>query len=171
MSVTAPTARDNKRWTYGVPASERGEAVGAASGVAARRDVVQCSGALGVEERVEETKRALSLVQERIVEERDDAGERWAGCARSVDTLELASDLDGELHALGGHVGERAALGVEEALVGVPELLEVARDGVGLVVGLREDVGEPARGEVRGRLGADTLRASNGRQAVRGQCR
>ena len=165
VSRTAPHIR--RKTTNRIPSLDGRETVSATARVATRRDVVERRRALRVQHGVQEAEGALAGVQECIVEERDDGRECRAGRARAVDALELAGDLDGELHTLGGHVGERAALGVDQARVRVAERLEVARDGVGLVVGLGEDVGEPAGGEGRGRLGVDALRAADRRQAAK----
>ena len=152
--------------TYRVPASDSREALRATARVAALRNVVERRRALGVQERVKEAERSLAVVQARVVEERDNRGERGRRRRRAVDSLELARDVDRELHALGRDVGERAALGVEQALVRVSERLEVARDGVLLVVRLREDVREPARGEGGRSLRVDALGAAHGGQAA-----
>lgn len=130
--------------TYRVPASDSREALRATARVAALGDVVERSRTLRVQERVEEAERGLALVQARVIEQGHNRRERGRRRGRAVDTLELASNVDRELHALGRDVGERAAAGVEQALVRVAQRLEVARDGILLVVGLREDVRESA---------------------------
>lgn len=147
--------------THRVPTCGSGEALGTAPGVAARRDVVKRGDALRVQEGVQEAERALAGVEQLVVEKRNNRGESRARCARAVDTLELASGLNDELHTLGGDVGVPAAGRVEETRVSVAERLQVAVDGVGLVVRAREYVREPARREVSGGLGADALRTSN----------
>lgn len=147
--------------TYRIPASGSGEALGTAPGVAARRNVVKRGDTLGVQEGIQEAERALASIEQLVVQERNNRGEGGARRARAVDTLELASRLDNELDTLGRDVGVPAAGGVEETRVGVAEGLQVAVDGVGLVVGARKDVRETARREVGGGLGADALRAAN----------
>ena len=162
---TSIIQRSTQEKTYRIPALDGGETLSAAARVRAGRDVVERGGTLGVKHGVEEAERALALVEERIVEERDDGGEGRARRGGAVNALELAVDLDRELHALGGDVGERAARGIEEAGVRVAELGEVRRDGVRLVRGLRKDVREAARGERRRGLRVDTLGASHRGQA------
>lgn len=148
----------------GVPACGGGEALRTTAGVAALGDIVERGGAGRVQHGVEEAEGGLALVEELVVEERDDGRERGRRRGRARYTLALASDIDDEVDTLGGDVGEGAALSVEEAGVSVSERLEVGRDSVFLVVGLREDVGEATRREVRGLL-IDALRAADRGQA------
>lgn len=145
--------------TYRVPPCSRWESLGSTAGVAPGGYVVQRRNPRRVQERVQESERALAGVEQLIVQERDDRRERRARRARTVDALQLPGGLDDELDALRGDVGVSAAGRVEQARVGVAETLEVAVDGVALVAGACEDVREPAGGEIGGGLGADTLRA------------
>ena len=119
-----------------------------------------------VDERVEEAERALALVEELVVEERDHARECRARRGGARHELALPSDVDDEVDALRGDVGERAALGVEEARVGVAELLEIPCDRVVLVRRTGEDVGEAAGGELGGGL-INALGATDRSQAGR----
>ncbi len=151
--------------TYRVPSCSSGESLGSTAWVAPRSDVVQRCDPSRVQERVQEAKRARARVEQFIVQKRDDRRERWARRARALHALQLPGGLDDELDALRGDVGISAPGSVEQARVSVAETLEVAVDGVALVCGAREDVREPAGGEVGGGLGVDTLRASYGGDA------
>lgn len=100
---------------HGVPARSGGEALRAAAGVAALGDVVERRGASRVQHGVEEAERGLALVEELVIEKRDDCREGGRRRGRAGHALALAGNIDDEVDTLCRDVGEGAALGVEEA--------------------------------------------------------
>ncbi len=152
---------------YRIPPICGGKSVSATTRVASLRYVVQRPGDTGrVQERVQESDRAATLFENGVVDERHhtrDGGARSAGAGHGFD-LPIHEDL--KALRLGGDVGERAPRGVEQAGIGIFKTLEVRADRVGLVRRPGKYVGEAARRERDGNLGAETSRTADGGHAA-----
>lgn len=104
--------------THRIPASLSGEPLRPASGVAARRDVVQRALARRVQERVEEAHCRLARRDEAIIEQRDDAREDRGARARPGYRRHGPVDHDLVRDACGGDIGVRTPGLVEQPGVG-----------------------------------------------------
>jgi hypothetical protein len=85
------------------------EAVGAATGVGARSNVIECRRAGRVQEGVQEAERSGACRNELIVEQRNDAREDGRRARGARDELPLLTADDHDVFALGGDVGEGTA--------------------------------------------------------------
>lgn len=99
---------------YRVPSWHRSEAtLPVARAAASGNDVSQSREALGVQEWVQESQRALSGIQKAIVEKRNDGREGCTRGTRAVDALNFAVDQHRVLDALRGHIRVCATGGVD----------------------------------------------------------
>lgn len=128
--------------THRIPAGLSGEPLRPASGVAARRDVVQRALARRVQERVEEAHRRLARRDQAVIEERDDAREDRGARARPGYRRHRPVDDDLVRDACGGDIGVCTPGLVEQPSVSRAQSREVRGDGVGLVLWRGEEVRE-----------------------------
>lgn len=128
--------------THRIPAGLSGEPLRSASGVAARRDVVQRALARRVQEGVEETHRRLARRHQAIIEEGDDARKDWGARARPGYRRHRAVDHNLVRDACGGDVGVSTPGLVEQPGVGRAQSREIRGDGLGLVLWRGEEVRE-----------------------------
>lgn len=120
--------------TYRIPPIRGGKPIGAATGVASLRYIVQRPGGIGgVQKGVQKSDRAAALLEDGVVDERHDTRDRGARGAGAGYGFNLPIHEDLETLRLGGDVGKRAPRGVEQTGVGSSKALEVPADRVGLV--------------------------------------
>lgn len=143
--------------THRIPAGLSGEPLRSASGVAARRDVIQRALARRVQEGVEETHRRLARRNQAVIEQRDDAREDRSARARPGYRRHRAIDHDLVRDACGGDIGVCTPGLVEQPGVGRTQSREIRRDGVGLVLWRGEEVRETARRQVGSSFRCGTL--------------
>ncbi len=152
--------------SYRIPSLHRREALSPTSGVTPARDIVQRHRALRVQQRIDEPERGLPRVEQRVVEQRNNARKGRRGRARALEQAEHAVDSSDEVDGLGGDVGESAAGTVKEACVRAAKGVEVIFDCAALVVRTSEDVREAAAREGRCDFGSEALGSADRRQAV-----
>ena len=129
-----------------IPALLGREAVGLAAVRGADGDVGEGLVGLAVEPGVEETERLLALGEQSIVDESNDSGEVGAGGGSATNGPNGAGPDDHIVVTLGSDIGVGAAGLVVEAVVLAVKALHVLVDGLLLVVGGGEVVGEASAG-------------------------
>ena len=102
--------------------------------VIARGDVCQRGRHVRVQPWVQEPQHRTARRNELVIQEGDDARERRARAARSVDGPLRAAVDDIEVDGVRRDVGDRAAARVVQTGVGIPKVVQVLSDG-GFLVG------------------------------------
>lgn len=105
---------DNTHW---IPTYVRLESFRPTSRIIPRRDVGERIAQGSVQQRVQEPKRLLPSVEQSVVQQRDDAGERRGGGTGSEGGQFVVSKLDGEVDTVRGHIRVRSTRGGVPALV------------------------------------------------------
>ena len=158
--VSTRTTAFHKRTTYRIPSSSSGKSIRPTTRIAPCKDIVEDTRAR-INEGIQEPKCRLPFLNPPIVDKRYHARERGARTACPVEQVERASDVHDEVLCLSRHVGIRPSSGIELACVRVAESGQIRCHRRVLIRRTREDVGEPARGQVGRSLRTDTCRSSD----------
>lgn len=149
--------------SHSIPPNSRRKTRGIATIAASTRDICKRLVRTAIQPWVQKAQCGFALGKERIVDQADDSGERWARRRSTTDRADSVVPYKSVVVALCGNVGVGAAALVVETVVEAVEVLDVGVDGGGLVFGLTEVVAETGAGgePTDGDLGLEGLCAAD----------